>query len=386
MNIQTGHQRNVDVLQLFRGCASLAVCVAHALTYVDGADTDPIMQAMVFFGYSGVDLFFCISGFVMAYTTQGMRNTLFMDFVSKRFSRVFPAYTVMTLLFVVSMKLEFLVLRTGDPDYHFKFNQVLRSIFFIPLHLTGSDSGPLWGSSSLMVGWTLNYEMYFYAIFAISLLFRNARWILFFAWIVLTLIVFPMIGAGYTSLTSHQSYQWSLPYLNLMTSPLIWEFTGGVIACFIYQSGLVFRTREMAWIGVALSAAFACWMISTAQESYSVPHWGLAYFVLLTTAVVADKTLCFRIPRAFMMLGRISFSLYLVHLIVQGLVGVLFAQFPSLGALAHGYSFLAVLTMLCVVAALPVHVWIEVRLSKIVLAMLQNISHSTPAHGRGAEV
>lgn len=56
--------------------------------------------------------------------------------------------------------------------FGYTWEDVIQSLMFIPLNL--KDGGaPFFGSPVLHVGWTLNYEIYFYLIFGISLLFKS---------------------------------------------------------------------------------------------------------------------------------------------------------------------------------------------------------------------
>jgi peptidoglycan/LPS O-acetylase OafA/YrhL len=116
-------------------------------------------------GASGVDLFFVLSGFVMIYSSQG----LFKDrsgwkiFAERRIVRIVPIYWIAT-----SVKVLALLLTTGYVLHaQFKIVNVVGSYLFLPTFNSDGSVTPVMG-----VGWTLNFEMFFYFTFAVALLFR----------------------------------------------------------------------------------------------------------------------------------------------------------------------------------------------------------------------
>ena len=117
-------------------------------------------------GATGVNIFFVISGFLMMLTTSA-RPVTPRAFIAHRIARVVPTYWLLTGLATLLMLAGFaLFARTGvDP------RAVLTSLAFLPdLRAGGVVMKPL-----LFVGWTLNYEMMFYALFAIGLLLPTPR-------------------------------------------------------------------------------------------------------------------------------------------------------------------------------------------------------------------
>lgn len=124
----------------------------------------PGMSARVpwVFGTSGVDLFFVISGFIVVVTTAGVDTKPF-DFWRRRIVRVVPLYWLLTLLMVTVALIApglFKTLKVAPET-------VLQSLLFIP-HFSQSFSGVVW--PLLVPGWTLNFEMFFYALFGLALI------------------------------------------------------------------------------------------------------------------------------------------------------------------------------------------------------------------------
>ncbi|WP_340680673.1 acyltransferase [Paraglaciecola sp.] len=158
--------KNLQTIQWLRGIAALLVTLVHAANEVNEIFINsPITIPHNF--VIGVDLFFIISGFIMVYTTKkyntGFSSSLL--FMRKRIVRVVPIYWFYSLLAIFSVVLLSKYMSNPSVDYF----HILRSFFFIPSYYPGTDSiQPI-----LRVGWTLNYEMYFYVLFSLSLMLTS---------------------------------------------------------------------------------------------------------------------------------------------------------------------------------------------------------------------
>lgn len=142
-----------ESIRLLRGLAALAVAVSHLPAFVPG------LPAGLAAGKAGVDVFFVISGFVMAVSTAadpaGAASAG--RFLWRRCARIVPLYWAVTLLLAAlfASGLGFGAERPLSADL------LWRSLLFVPVHGAEGDIRPLIG-----VGWTLDYEMYFYLVFA----------------------------------------------------------------------------------------------------------------------------------------------------------------------------------------------------------------------------
>jgi len=147
-------------LQILRAVAAISVVYFHIGSAASTSITIPV------FGSFGVDIFFVISGFVMAMVVsngQGPRS-----FVISRLSRIIPLYWILTtcLLLLAAIKPELLNSTTVN------LLNYLKSLFFIPYFKENGTLYPM-----LSVGWTLNYEMFFYFCIWISLIFSKRYYI-----------------------------------------------------------------------------------------------------------------------------------------------------------------------------------------------------------------
>ncbi len=162
MKIAVNPTGNIEGLQVLRAVASLMVVLHHARLSVPGSDGWPS------FGEAGVDIFFVISGFVMAYTTNvddglpaGGRLRAVGMFLRRRVIRVVPLYWL--ALIWTSRR----ALAQGQVS-----TDLAKDFFFIPHPNAAIHS---WLAPTLQQGWTLNYEAFFYLLFGATILVGSRR-------------------------------------------------------------------------------------------------------------------------------------------------------------------------------------------------------------------
>src|ERR1041384_763192 len=136
-------------LHLLRAFAALAVVYFH-ITSPNGLNLSPNI------GSHGVDMFFVISGFIIA--AIGARSPD--RFLVRRFIRIVPFYWTATLAIFALSALVPQYFHSTRPDVV----QLVCSLFFVPRQTSYSGMVP-----TLLLGWSLNYEMYFYVLFALAL-------------------------------------------------------------------------------------------------------------------------------------------------------------------------------------------------------------------------
>ena len=140
------NNNKIDIIEFSRFVAAMLVMCVHI----------PVFG----FGAFGVDIFFIISGFVMMHSTERTSS----NFFKKRLIRILPNYYIFTLgVFILALKFPHLLNNTTAD-----LNHLLKSLFFIPFNKNETGHFPI-----LFLGWTLNLEMLFYSIFALSLMINK---------------------------------------------------------------------------------------------------------------------------------------------------------------------------------------------------------------------
>lgn len=345
-------ERNLGWIQLLRGIAALLVVLTHARYALLNTPEYPQADQLLLPGAMGVDLFFIISGFIMCYSTARSDGSPVQvaRFLIKRFARIWPAYAMATLLSIFML--------SGGADYfHVAAN---RLAFWHTLGMIPANPHNVpYFSLTLVVGWTLEFEMYFYLCFAASMLFRRLRWFVLGAWVLLTVILLPLGLRGFDmDITRDLGYQTG--YMSIVTSPFVLEFVAGAAIGWIYlQDWARLRSRELCWHVLGLGVAFALWAIySRATPGHGPTNYGWPLALMVLAMALASKTLELRVPALCLWLGSISYSLYLTHLMAQGLVTRALLH-SHLDAWTHQWSYIFLSTAFALSFAALFHHYIE---------------------------
>ncbi|EHU6711713.1 acyltransferase, partial [Salmonella enterica] len=219
----------LNSLQALRGVAALLVVLFHYRGFLnDGAKESPTIWDKLFSpGIIGVDIFFIISGFIMVYTTcHYMRGKAsLVRFLLNRAIRIIPLYYI---CLVIAFLLEGAMSTFHYPD---KVQNMLSALTFT---LYKTSTSPLYidEGGTYNIRWTLNYEIYFYLVFALCLLVKH-RVLALVTWGILVTSIIPVI-AGYQPAINVQGYPFSSPYFGFLTNPLLLEFIIGVIVGWLY--------------------------------------------------------------------------------------------------------------------------------------------------------
>ncbi|ENV34777.1 Exopolysaccharide production protein ExoZ [Acinetobacter gerneri DSM 14967 = CIP 107464 = MTCC 9824] len=149
-------------IQLLRAFAAINVVFFHII----GISVQYGMPATNFlfmkdWGQNGVDIFFVISGFIMVYI-QSKKRKAPLDFFRNRVERIVPIYWILTALLCVL----YFILPSAFANTELNLNKMFFSVLF--LENLVNNKLPV-----LYVGWTLEYEMLFYFIFALCLFIRK---------------------------------------------------------------------------------------------------------------------------------------------------------------------------------------------------------------------
>ena len=289
-------------VQALRGIACLVVVVYHLAGYEGllGIGFNPIWPAR-WFGYAGVDLFFVISGFIIARSNERIMGnpSEVPGYLFRRFWRVVPPYWIWLLCFAVPVDL-YGQYRTWNSE---TIEPFLRAVFLIPAYQL-----QIW----IPQAWTLWYELAFYTAFAVVIaLPRRISTALVIAWA--TLLVF------------HRIVQLPTPtaWSDLWFGPYVIEFLLGVlIAKSFHRVGM-----HLATILFGISALW--WIISfvatirldqpgfpPGQDLIRVFVFGIPEACLVLLFVVAERSGRVVKNRFLLATGDASYSLYLTHITV----------------------------------------------------------------------
>lgn len=301
----------VVLVQVLRGLAAALVLLGHMQEQLRTAALKAGLDAPVRLAWPGgfgVDLFFCISGFIMVVTSMTLagRDGAASQFLVRRAIRLVPLYWVATLAYLLVLWLG----TRGLPEQ--PVTALLSSLFFLPYPVDGMHSGMAYPLLSL--GWSLNYEVLFYLLFASTLALAPGRAVTA-AWVLLALLV--MGGAWLRPAT---------PALQFWTQPIVLEFGLGMLLGMAWLGD--WRLPVRASLGLALLAVAALLLdplglmtqavgTSTPNDGRRLIGWGLpaaALLFALTGYERGRRDVVRRWPLTpLVRLGDWSYALYLFH-------------------------------------------------------------------------
>jgi exopolysaccharide production protein ExoZ len=300
--------RKLQSIQYLRAVAALMVVIHHARNPRPGL-FDPLA------GYNalqtGVDIFFVISGFIMFTAARDERP---LDFLRRRVVRVAPLYWLATLI-----TLPFVMANHGLHLDGSLLVRLAKSFLFIP-SFSPEHPGEVW--PVLVVGWTLNYEMFFYAVFALGL----ARCLpLVVAPILLSLValglIFPSTNPLWTS----------------YTSPQLLEFLAGV--------GLAAaRERlEVRGLWLLIPVGFAGLLAHPAGFAGGLVCGAAAVMIVAGAASLDLRGAAPDLPW-LRLLGDASYSIYLFQVVAIGVTAAVVMRLPIGGEARFGFLILGCTT------------------------------------------
>lgn len=296
------HKSRIEVIQALRGIASLGVLLWHCSFFVSPYGSG--LGTLLFYPAStmAVDLFFVICGFVMVvscYSSDGKTISPRLFFI-KRAARIIPLYTVYTLT-IVAME--------AASDRH-NWELLIRSLTFYPEH---NAAYPNIFSPSLIVGWSIQYEVYFYIAVFISLFFKE-NFFRFLTFTSIATIVAPRILAGVPVFDPYYRQLENFPILAIATNPLNFLFLAGMAIGLIYRSSFTLPNKNWSiLLSITATAILMTQYVFHWELSHGIHGVGTTTIIFLFTLTISSKDINFFVPRALVFLGNISFSLYLSH-------------------------------------------------------------------------
>ncbi len=281
--------RGFDGIQALRALAAAAVAFLHvadeagALTGTPGQSPYRWIDAVPL--EAGVDLFFVISGFVMVWASWesfGQARAV-LPFVGRRLLRIVPLYWLLSAATVAVALAAPGAVSDGLRD---GWGYVAASFGFLPWRRADGFVQPV-----LRLGWTLEYEMLFYALVACALPLPRR---IALAGLLAALVV--LVAAG-------QGVAFTAVPLAFWTDPIVAEFALGVAIAILARRGW-----QAGWIGPAVLLASLILAALAPNETARALVRGVPAALLVFCALSWNT-----LPRWLVLLGDASYALYLVH-------------------------------------------------------------------------
>lgn len=329
-------------IHALRAFAALLVVLHHAFHRANSLN---LTDFQFEFGAWGVDLFFVISGFVMAKGVEGQRGWRdASSFIGRRLARVVPLYWTATLLLAAV----YFAVPQMFSSYFIVPLDLLQSLFFLPYEDARGYVRPV-----VSQGWTLIFEMFFYVLVSLGLLFGRGHAMRLAAGLIGVLISF-----GYLAGRS------GLPVPFLLSGILV-EFLLGVA---IYQVAVhAPKMGNLTRIVLAIAGVLFSYLL-TDLLSLGVER-GLAGglgAMAVVYAAVGWRTP--RLPSVLRLLGDASYAIYLFH-------GIGFSLTVKLLVINRWQPSIALFALMLggTLFGVAVHLVLERRLQRIAVSALNRI-------------
>lgn len=340
------------LLQVYRGIAATMVLLFHATLTIKTQYDELILGGLFSWGFSGVHLFFVLSGFIIClihYDDIGNPRRA-ARYLYNRFTRIYPVYWLVLLVAVPA----YLSSMVAFNPYHILDNVTLIRI------------SPI--DKIMAVAWTLSHEILFYGAFLILILHRMAGLAFLMAWLALIVVgvitgdvlkppylLSSLTGIDYGTFTS---------FVRLMSNPINMLFALGAL-CFLIVRALehsTIRTRIAEYslaVGLALFLASCGYWLASGKNiidwaSFNAAFGVAAFFMVL--GIGSARVERWASGQAFLLfLGDASYSIYLIH---YGLQKWMAAQYSNLGGSNRMALFVALIVIPLVIGLL-VHKLVE---------------------------
>lgn len=344
-------------IQILRAFAAFMIVVWHSHLSIKNfdhtywrSDSFEYMQEHYLFPFRhldfGVDIFFCLSGFIMCMLVMSGKESQFNLYMSRRVARIYPMYWLFSLLVIAAYALNRNFNVGGfSGDRAADIQRVVLSLALIPQH-----KAPVLG-----VAWTLVQEMIFYCSVALILMLNRAQRLV--AWIAsISAICIALYLAG-IDLVNGQLL--SLYYVEFLFGALAYRFHRNVA-----PHAPIGQILLAVVLYVVVGAALERWR-SSGPSLLRVFGCGTMGFFLITGAIglegwASKASLTTRFLRV---MGDSSYVLYLSHwLVLSGLgkIGGLIGGLPRPAILLwHAFSIAA-----AVAFALAFHFVVEKPFNK----------------------
>ena len=313
----------------------------HQVREVPGMDLSHFQQlGNAAFYASGVDVFFVLSGFIM-HAIAGEkfgRPQAATDFMLRRLARIVPPYWAFTSLMLLAT-----VLFANHVNHkQLSLDLVMGSYYFIPTPNGHGDLYPV-----LILGWTLNFEMLFYTIFAIGLRWPRARGLAFIVGFV------SFLGLG------GLLFEPRSPQLAFWFNPVVFEFLFGIGLARLHATGW---RGSNTWGLTTLALGIALLLLGSPYSGAS-PFWvPRAFWMGVPSLLICAAAVLTREARSFGPIGDLlafagdtSYLLYLSHPFTLAVM----VSLARRSGLSDPWTYIVLGCLACVVVAALLHRFVE---------------------------
>lgn len=308
----------LETLQAGRAIAAIAVAAFHLSIMMASAryGGTHVFEGVMRYGKHGVDFFFVLSGFIilLAHARDVGRPAAWTGYLYRRFVRVYPVYWLYTLVFVTVL----MVAGGTDASMPDRGIDWLSSLSLLRF----SAAPPPLGQA-----WTLFHEIAFYLVFSMLILNRKLGLAALAGFVTVSIVFHPgtLDGARTAS--------------NVYGSGYNLYFVFGMLAYLLYRRGGKGLVETLGGL-LAAVAVVAVWPWHLTLSPLVLAA-GLA--LMLAGVAKLERGGMLAVPRWLTFVGNASYSIYLTHINVEGLLLKIAARLQLDGVLGAELRYIVLL-------------------------------------------
>jgi exopolysaccharide production protein ExoZ len=320
-------------VQSLRGIAALMVLFFHMAPHWALVPQLEAASKLMRWGFSGVDIFFVLSGFVVYKSgVTSIPKYGFLDFIKKRFARIYTTYWA---TFILVTALSIVVLK----EYPKSTEQVVRSFFLLY---------PKFWDNWIAVAWSLTYELYFYFILGLLLIFPKK----YQAKAIIAATLYFVLWNCYWLYFHTEKVLADAHPLRFIFGGFIIEFLCGALIGVLFNRRREFFRNITLTYPLALTAVFCGFLLGSQSHFFNqveimrAASYGVMALSVLLIALNLEHCK-YKPPKFLVMIGDSSFSLYLLHSILLGIFGTIRHRY--FGNHPDSWLFLSILAPIFIV-------------------------------------
>jgi peptidoglycan/LPS O-acetylase OafA/YrhL len=302
-------------LTVLRGMAAWWVVFYHFKTFLSPY-LSPGLLALIKEGDLAVDLFFCLSGFVIYinYSDLSLDPGSIRRFIIKRFARLYPAHVLILFSYLPLVAIYAFFSKTGLQGDRFTVGTFVLNILLLQNWLLAENLSwnvPAWSISAEFAAYLLFPAIIFFGgVYKSSL--KRLSLLLILSWVFLLLLFLP--------------YSWDLGRAipTLGVPRCVFQFCMGCVAGEIFRKRPDMPQGRLLWL--ALGGVFFIVVYARGVLPSAVCMPPISFLLILGLAWLKINWEANAIARSFIYLGEISYATYICHYWVYDVFKILFVR------------------------------------------------------------